>query len=151
MPDDDGTYENSNPDLMAKTCRQMAGWKLASNGGNVSQFAARGGREGSQNPRKTFGGELADPYANSDEKAKPYVDIALRLVCQGLLGEEVNHIGYLESLEGVLRGAVPSERTEDVLNSLAYVRDRVGVPRDLPLAAGRTLRAHLNWAIDALK
>lgn len=38
-----------------------------------------------------------------------------------------------------------------VLPSLAYLRDRVGVPRDLPLPAARQLRAHLNWAIDALR
>ena len=36
MPDDDGTYEKSDSDLMAQTCRHMAGWKLADNGDNVS-------------------------------------------------------------------------------------------------------------------
>jgi hypothetical protein len=35
-PGSDGTYEDSDPNLMAQTCRQMAGWKLASNGINVS-------------------------------------------------------------------------------------------------------------------
>ena len=34
-PDRDGTYENADPNLMAKTCREMAGWKLAGNGANV--------------------------------------------------------------------------------------------------------------------
>jgi len=153
-PDNDGTYENSNPDLMAKTCRHMAGWKVAGNGDNISQFAARGGSKGAQNLRKPFGAELADPYANSDENAKPYVDNALRVVCQGLLGEsdnQIDHMAYLDTLEKQLHDAVPSKRTKDVMNSLAYLRDRVGVPRDLPLASGRTLRAHLNWAIDTLK
>ena len=32
----------------------------------------------------------------------------------------------------------------------AYMRDRVGVPRDLPLPAARQFRAHLNWLIDSL-
>jgi len=153
-PDDDGTYESSNPDLMAKTCRHMAGWKLAGYGDNISQFAARGGSKGALNLRKPFAAELADPYAKSDEKAKPYVDNALRVVCQGMLGEsesQVDHMTFLETLEKQLHNAVPSERTKDVVNSLAYLRDRIGVPRDLPLASGRTLRAHLNWAIDTLK
>jgi len=151
IPDDDGTYEKSDSDLMAQTCRHMAGWKLADNGDKITQFAARGGRDGSKNPRKTFGAELADPYAKADKNVIPYVDTVLRVVCQGLLGDQNDHMGYLETLEGPLRKAVPSERIEDVVNSLAYLRDRVGVPRDLPLAAGRTFRAHLNWAIDALK
>ena len=37
-----------------------------------------------------------------------------------------------------------------VAASAAYLRDRVGVPRDLPYPAARQLRAHLNWLIDSL-
>jgi glutathione S-transferase len=37
-----------------------------------------------------------------------------------------------------------------VIPSLEYLRDRVGVPRDLDLPAARQLRAHLNWAADLL-
>mmetsp|Transcript_7119 Transcript_7119/g.8096 ORF Transcript_7119/g.8096 Transcript_7119/m.8096 type:complete len:588 (+) Transcript_7119:216-1979(+) len=152
-PDSDGTYENADPDLMAKTCRNMAGWKLAGNGENVSKFAARGGQEGARNPRKSFGAELADPYANSDENALPYVDASLRVVCKALSATEeteVDHLNYLKNLEDSLTSQIPSEKRDDVINSLAYLRDRVGVPRDLPLAAGRQLRAHLNWAIGVL-
>lgn len=38
-----------------------------------------------------------------------------------------------------------------VCDSAAYLRNRVGVPRDLPLPAARQLRAHLNWLIDELR
>ena len=30
------SYQNSDPEKMAEACRQMAGWKLAGNGQNVS-------------------------------------------------------------------------------------------------------------------
>ncbi len=38
-----------------------------------------------------------------------------------------------------------------VAASAMYLRDRVGVPRDLPYPAARQLRAHLNWLIDSLQ
>jgi glutathione S-transferase len=38
-----------------------------------------------------------------------------------------------------------------VLPSAAYLRDRVGVPRDMRFPAARQLRAHLNWLIDSLQ
>lgn len=34
--------------------------------------------------------------------------------------------------------------------SAKYMRDRIGVPRDLPYPAARQLRAHMNWFIDSL-
>ena len=38
-----------------------------------------------------------------------------------------------------------------VVPSLVYLRDRVGVPRDMPLPAARQFRAHLSWMIDAVR
>merc|ERR1719491_159352 len=160
-PDADGSgmYEQADPIVMERACRQMAGWKLSGNGEKVATFAARGGSKGANNPRKPFGAELADPYAAADKSIVPYVDAALRVVAEGLLDDGTfavesedgdEHMAFLNTLEPKLQAAVPKEATDDVLASLAYVRDRVGVPRDLPLAAGRQLRAHLKWAIRAL-
>ena len=41
--------------------------------------------------------------------------------------------------------------TRQLDSCLAYLRDRVGVPRDMGPAAARSLRAHLNWAIELME
>lgn len=148
-PDSNGSYEACDETAMQRACRVMAAWKLAGNGENVSKFAARGGPKGAKNPRKTFGAQLADPYAEPDSEVQSFVDAALRVICAAL--KDVDSVPFPSSVhEEQLKAAVPADRVAGVVASLAYLRDRVGVPRDLPLAAARYLRAYLNWCIDAL-
>jgi glutathione S-transferase len=148
VADADGSYQSADPVAMAKACRLMAAWKLAGNGGKVAKFAARGGPEGAKNPRKTFGAELADPYAAADASIAATVDEALRVVCLALKETDQEMPGH-EFMQ-MLQDAVPSNQVEGVISSMRYVRDRVGVPRDLPLASARYFRAYLNWGIDTL-
>jgi len=151
--DADGTYASADPKTMAVACRQMASWKLAGNGPNISKFSSRGGPKGAKNPRKAFGAELADPYAESDASVINAVDAALRIT--GLALQDIDdHQGSAvpsEKYTALLRGAIPKQDIEGVISSLAYLRDRIGVPRDLPLASARYLRAYLNWAIGTLQ
>jgi len=142
----DGTYESCDEQAMEVACRSMAAWKLAGNGSNVSRFAARGGPKGASNPRKTFGAPLADPYAEPDASIQSTVDTTLRIVCRAMIEGETS----LDSLAPILLSIVLEQDKPGVVASLCYVRDRVGVPRDLPQAAARYLRAYLNWAIDVL-
>lgn len=147
LPDEDGSYLSCDEELMSKASRHMAAWKLAGNGPNVARFAARGGPAGAKNMRKTFGAELADPYADPDSTIQPIVDQVLRLVCCALLADSSPPD---QAVSTTLKESVPPNQIKDVVACLAYVRNRVGVPRDLPLAAGRYLRAYLNWAIETL-
>ena len=68
------------------------------------------------------------------------------------LGDNPNTIPGSE-YESLLRNAVNSNKKDvnGIITSLEYLRDRIGVPRDLPLASARYLRAYLNWAIDVLR
>ncbi|CAM9338970.1 unnamed protein product [Ectocarpus sp. 12 AP-2014] len=80
--------------------------------------------------------ELADPNAKPNKDFLPPVDAALRHVVHALLeGHEAAKSTGLSQQNPV----------EQVQLCLEYLRDRVGVPRDLPFAAARQLRAHLNW------
>merc|ERR1712087_1055213 len=98
---------------------------------------------------KTFGAELADPYAKPDESVVPTVEACLQIVAQAMLEGETNAVPqdtkFATALMETARGS-----NQSVANSLAYLRDRIGVPRDLPLASARYLRAYLNWAIDVV-
>ena len=61
-----------------------------------------------------------------------------------------NHAAALKEMKTSLQNDLPQDKAKDVSSALAYLRDRVGVPRDLPLASARQLRAHLNEAIEVL-
>jgi glutathione S-transferase len=150
--DTDGIYQSADPAVMAQACRQMAAWKLSGNGPQISIFSSRGGPNGSKNPRKTFGAELADPYAERDTTIVDTVDAALRIVGMALQDVQDHHGTMLPTAKytDLLTNIVPKDQVDGVVSSLAYLRDRVGVPRDLPLASARYLRAYLNWSIDTL-
>jgi glutathione S-transferase len=134
--------------------------RLSANHDAIVRFAARGA--GSNNMGKsTFWAPLSDPLARPNEAIQPGVDHVLRIVCMVLLQGGVNHDddqqehqqqrqNVMMDIAKIVSEQGGKEYVTALVASLSYLRDRVGVPRDMKLPAARQLRAHLNWAITAL-
>eukprot|EP00897_Mesotaenium_endlicherianum_P002320 jgi/Mesen1/2115/ME000151S01369 len=103
--------------------RDEAAQSLVNNHEAIARFALRGVREYS-------GG--GDAEAEAYERA---MDVGLRYVASALL----------KGPESV--SPLPEELPHQVAVAAAYVRDRVGVPRDLTYPAARQMRAHLQWLV----
>jgi glutathione S-transferase len=118
--------------------------RLSFNHENIVRFAARGaGQQGFP----AFSAPLSDPKAKPNESIIPSVDGMLRLVSLALLdGVE----SWESQTDDLSRLVVNNDSSSDVIKSLEYLRDRVGVPRDMRLPAARRLRATLNWAIERI-
>jgi glutathione S-transferase len=130
--------------------RLRAARQLVSNHVNVTKFALRG--VGQPGPRPVSA-PLSDPTAIPGMEYETEVDAALRYVAAALLrGGEADGKPAVEvamsSSQQQQQGS--SLNSASVVPSLEYMRDRVGVPRDMPLPAARQLRAHLNWFIDTV-
>jgi len=128
-----------------EAARHEAAFKLCANHEAVAKFAARGcGKEGA----KKFQAPLADPYAVPNEAYVPRVDAALRRVVTALLAGDA--VKTFREGSALASSAATPEEKRNLVRCLEYLRDRVGVPRDMGFPAAMQLRAHLNEAIAAL-
>ena len=129
--------------------RREAVERVSANWSAIVTFAARGaGRKG----MPPVSAPLADPNATPNTAVQGAVSSVLRVVCAALLegSVEESHDATMVVIGQTIVKEGGSEFATSVINSLAYLRDRIGVPRDMKLPAARQLRAHLNWAIGTI-
>ena len=122
--------------------------RVSANHEAIVAFACRGaGKEGFPQ----YGAPLSDPNAVSNKAVQPLVDTVLRVVCSKLLAEDIAEFDTaMNTMHSVWIKEDGVAVIEMVIKSLEYMRDRIGVPRDMRMPAARQLRAHLNWAIEKL-
>lgn len=121
--------------------------RLSYNSKAIVAFAARGaGRKG----MPPFSAPLADPNAVSSESVIGSVDACLKIVSVALLDGVENTADSMRKVAELISTEGGNQQVNDVVSSLSYLRDRIGVPRDMRLPAARQLRAHLNWSIGIL-
>ena len=109
--------------------------RVSANFDAIVQFAARGaGRQG----MPPVSAPLADPNAVPSDAVLESVSASLRVVCAALLeGSPDQYDARMAEIGTTLVHDGGSEIASKVVDSLAYLRDRVGVPRDMKLPAGK--------------
>jgi len=149
LPLQDGFESSGEPDWDwagdENAARREAVERLSYNYEAIVKFASRGaGRKG----MPPYMAVLSDPNAVPNEAVQTGIDSILQVICMALLEGTENYDDTMNKLATAVVKEGGSDYADGIISSLSYLRERVGVPRDMKLPAARQLRAHLNWAIS---
>ena len=92
-------------------------------------------------------GSIDDLYVDVPEAALPAIDVLLRLVAARLLAEDDTTRASVDVAAATAARSVPAVPAHA---AMAYLRDRVGVPRDADHPVAHELRCGLNWMCKVL-
>mmetsp|Transcript_28528 Transcript_28528/g.37323 ORF Transcript_28528/g.37323 Transcript_28528/m.37323 type:complete len:522 (-) Transcript_28528:303-1868(-) len=130
--------------MTSEEARREAASRLLHNFEDVVKFSTRAVGKPGFPPVMA---DLADPNAQPDNRYVDQVSIALRHIIGVLLAQQEESLIEAMQISGSsMEGCNKAELTA----CLEYLRDRVGVPRDMSFAAAKQLRAHLNCLIQSL-
>lgn len=121
-------------DMDEATARREAVERVSANYEALVRFAARGaGRKGFP-----VSAPLADPNTVPNDAMVDSVSAILRVVCAALLeGSPKKFSAEMEAIGFELMNIGGNEFASSVVDCLAYMRDRIGVPRDMTYPAGK--------------
>jgi glutathione S-transferase len=129
------------------TAKREAVERLSFNHKAIVGFAARGaGRKGMPG----VSAPLSDPNAVPNDAVIGSVDASLKIVSLAMMDGVESANDAMLQVASLIAKEDGNKMIGDVVASLSYLRDRIGVPRDMRLPAARQFRAHLNWSIAIL-
>jgi len=130
--------------LNEDVARRDAARRALANKDNLTTFALRG----IANRGRRYGAPLANPDAdtNSVSAYRSAVDVALRQVLSSMLAANSNTDSIATSSNKLAEG-YPSK---EVKECMLYIRDRVGVPRDMTVHGARQFRAYINNFVESI-
>ncbi|CAE7227669.1 unnamed protein product [Symbiodinium natans] len=130
-----------------------AAWKLVQNHDKVARYCCRamGGEVGAFAWQAPTRSRLADPQAAIVEGILEPLDALLCSVAEMLFQEAPVEDLRLRMQQRVQAYGIPEKLRPRLASCLAYLRDRIGVPRDLPLPAAKMLRAYVSEAYTILR
>ena len=121
--------------------RREAAERIIQNKESIIKFSCRGagipGLPAASAP-------LADPRAGSNDSAQLAVDVFLRYALQGLLQQNssARDASMKADIDSLMKGG--TDTVKGTIACLDYLRQRIGVPRDMSYAAAVELRSELR-------